>query len=43
MENEACRAFLGVEELAKKGDFEGRIGFFEVKKGQKWASLFTFQ
>jgi len=32
-----------VENLVKKGDFEGEIVVFGVKKGQKWASLFTFQ
>jgi hypothetical protein len=33
---------LRPENLAKKGDFEGKIGFLGVKKGQKWASLFTY-
>jgi len=30
-----------VENLVKKGDFEGKIVVFGVKKGQKTASLFT--
>jgi len=29
------------ENREKEGVFEGKIGVFGVKKGQKWASLFT--
>jgi len=33
--------FLRLTNLAEKGDFEGKIGVFGVKKGQKQGLLFT--